>query len=101
MIVEFSIVPVGSGEELAGFVAEMLDIVDRSGLPYRLTAMGTILEGDWDAVIPLIKSCHEKMTAHSARVLTRISIDDRRGAFNRIDGKVSDVEKILGRDLKK
>jgi uncharacterized protein (TIGR00106 family) len=101
MIVEFSIIPIGRGEELAGYVAEILDLVDGSGLPYKLTAMGTILEGDWDAVMPLIKACHEKMMAHGSRVLTRISIDDRRGASNRIDGKVADVEKILGRDLKK
>lgn len=101
MIVEFSIVPVGSGEELSGFVADILDIVDQSGLPYRLTAMGTIVEGDWDDIIPMIKSCHERMKTNSSRVLTRISIDDRRGAVNRIEGKVAAVEKALGRNLKK
>lgn len=45
MVVEFSVVPVGGGEELAGPIARILDLVDRSGLPYRLTAMGTIVEG--------------------------------------------------------
>jgi len=45
VVVEFSVVPVGGGEELAGPIARLLDLVDRSGLPYRLTAMGTIVEG--------------------------------------------------------
>jgi uncharacterized protein (TIGR00106 family) len=58
MIVEFSIVPVGRGEELAGLVAKVLDVVDRSGLPYQLTSMGTIVEGNWDDVMGLIKDCH-------------------------------------------
>ncbi|MFO7733649.1 MAG: MTH1187 family thiamine-binding protein [Candidatus Aminicenantes bacterium] len=101
MIVEFSIVPIGQGEELSGPVAEVVDIVDRSGLPYRLTAMGTIVEGEWDEVLALIKECHRTMRRHAGRVLTRIAIDDRDKARDRIRGKVEAVEKALGRELSK
>ena len=101
MIAEFSVVPVGKGEELAELVAAVVDIVDRSGLPYQLTAMGTLVEGEWDVVLALIKKCHLKMRQHNARVLTRISIDDREKALNRLAGKVQDVEKALGRELRK
>ncbi len=101
MIIEFSIVPVGQGEELAGLVARVLDIVDRSGLPYQLTSMGTIVEGDWDEVMGLIRTCHRAMRRQAGRVLTRISIDDRAGSAKRMGRKVEAVEKILGRSLKK
>jgi uncharacterized protein (TIGR00106 family) len=101
MIVEFSIVPLGRGEELAGPVARILDLVDRSGLPYQLTAMGTLVEGEWDEVLGLVRRCHEAMRGASSRVSTHITIDDRPGASGRIAGKVRDVEKILGRALKK
>ncbi len=101
MIVEFSVVPIGRGEELAGPVARILDLVDRSGLPYQLTAMGTLVEGDWDAVMALVRRCHEAMRGETGRVLTHIAIDDRPGAAGRIAGKVRDVETILGRPLKK
>ena len=101
MIAEFSIVPVGRGEELAGLVAAVLDIVDKSGLPYQLTAMGTLVEGDWPEVMDLIGRCHAQMRGQAARVLTRISIDDREGARGRLAGKTQDVEKVLGRALKK
>lgn len=100
MIVEFSVAPIGRGEELAGPVARILDLVDRSGLPYRLTAMGTIVEGEWDEVLGLVRRCHETMGEGSVRVLTHIAIDDRPNASGRIEGKVRDVEKILGRPLK-
>jgi uncharacterized protein YqgV (UPF0045/DUF77 family) len=33
------------------------------------------------------------------RVSTHITIDDREGADGRLTGKVSDVEKVLGRKL--
>ena len=101
MIAEFSVVPVGKGEELAKLVAGVVDIIDRSGLPYQLTAMGTLVEGEWDDVLALIKECHFKMRRQGARVLTRISIDDREKAVNRLTGKVRDVEKALGRELRK
>jgi uncharacterized protein (TIGR00106 family) len=101
VIAEFSVVPVGKGEELAELVAGVVDIIDKSGLPYQLTAMGTLVEGEWDDVLALIKECHFKMRRQGARVLTRISIDDRENAVNRLTGKVRDVEKALGRELRK
>jgi len=101
MIAEFSVVPVGRGEELAALVAKVLDVVDRSGLPYQLTSMGTIVEGDWDDVMDLIKACHRTMRRQAGRVLTRISIDDRAGSARRMRRKVEAVEKVLGRSLRK
>jgi len=101
MIAEFSIVPVGKGEELSELVAKIVDIIDKSGMPYQLTAMGTLVEGEWDDVFALIKECHSKMRQAAPRVLTRISIDDRDKARNRLTGKVDAVEEILGRQLKK
>jgi len=101
MIARFDIVPVAVGPSLSPYVAEVLDLVDNSGLSYRLTSMGTIVEGEWDEVIQLIRKCHEAAMSHSGRVLTNISIDDRKGLGGRIDGKVKSVEEKLGRDLRK
>jgi uncharacterized protein (TIGR00106 family) len=101
MVVEFSVVPIGRGEELAGPIARVLDLVDGSGLPYRLTAMGTIVEGEWDEVLGLVRRCHEALRGEAARVLTHITIDDRAAGAGRLDGKVRDVETALGRSLKK
>ena len=101
MIAEFSIIPDGKDESLGELVAKIVDIIDTSGLPYKLTAMGTLVEGEWDDIQELIKECHFMMKRYSSRVLTFISIDDREGAKGRLEGKVEDVENILGRELKK
>ena len=63
--------------------------------------MGTLIEGEWDAVLGLIRECHLRMRRDFPRVLTRVSIDDREGAERRLEGKVRDVEKILGRTVRK
>jgi uncharacterized protein (TIGR00106 family) len=100
MVVNFSIVPIGKESSLSAQVAEILTIVSKSGINYKLHAMGTILEGDWDKIMNLIKKCHKRILKDSDRVLTTITIDDRKGRTGRISGKVKSVERKLGKKLK-
>ena len=81
-------------------VAPVLDLIDRSGLAYRLGAMQTTGEGDEAEVMELILRCHRQMRGLAPRVLTHITLDDRAGATGRLTGKVSDVEEVLGRPMK-
>ncbi len=100
MVVNFTIVPIGKDSSLSAKVAEVLKIVSDSGISYKLHSMGTILEGEWDEIMRLIKKCHKKILKDSDRVLTTITIDDRKGRTGRISGKVKSVEKKLGMKLK-
>lgn len=99
MVASFSVVPIGMGEELKEQIARIVDIIGRSGLPYKLGAMQTTVEGDAEVVMALIMRCHAAMLECAGRVLTHIAIDDRKGATGRLTGKVSDVEAVLGRAL--
>jgi len=101
MLAQFTIVPIGKGESISGYVATVLKEVEKSGLDYRLTAMATIVEGPTDEVFALIRRCHQKVTKLSPRVLTNISIDDRRGAKKRLSGKIESVERKLGHRVRK
>jgi len=99
MLAQFSMFPVGSRESLSKDIAKILDIVDRSGLSYRFTAMATIVEGDWEAVMALIRKCRNAMRKNNRRVYISITIDDRKEARHRLTGKTEAVEKILNRKL--
>jgi uncharacterized protein (TIGR00106 family) len=101
MLVEFSIIPIGVGSSLSAHLAEVLKIVDASGLPYKLNPMGTVIEGEWDETMKLIRKCHKAVMKTGERTVTIISIDDRKGKTNRIEAKVKSVEKRLGKSLKK
>jgi uncharacterized protein (TIGR00106 family) len=101
MLIEFSIVPVGSGSSIGDRLAEVLKIVDESGLPYKLNPMGTVVEGEWDDLLRLVKKCHKAVMKTEERAITTISIDDRKGKPKRIDEKVKSIEKRIGRTLKK
>jgi uncharacterized protein (TIGR00106 family) len=101
MLVQFSIVPLGKGESISAQISKVLKIVDEGGLPYRLTPMGTVVEGEWDEVMALIRTCHLEVLKSMPRLLTTITIDDRPGKPDRITEKIRSVEKKLGRELKK
>ena len=45
-------------------------------------------------------TCHDYMRGKAPRVVTYIAIDDRAGASGRLEGKVQDVERVLGRELR-
>ncbi len=102
MLAEFSIAPLlGAEEHLSGPVAEMLKIVDASGLPYELHAMGTIVEGEWSEVMQVIERCYRYMIERYPRVSVTIKIDDARGRSGRLRGKVESVERLVGKPLKR
>lgn len=101
MLASFSIFPVGLGEKLSTYVAGIIKLIDESGLDYRMGSMETTVEGDFDEIIELIRKCHMEMRAAAPRVITSINIDDREGYTDRLTGKIEDVEKILGREVKK
>ncbi len=98
-VVEISIVPLGTGStSLSPYVAACEKVLrENSGnLKYELTAMGTILEGDLDQIITLVRRLHEVPFDQGAqRVSTNIKIDDRRDRTGTIEQKVKSVEEKL------
>jgi uncharacterized protein (TIGR00106 family) len=102
MLAEFSIIPVAGGESIGDEIAKVVKIVDESGLPYRANPMGTVIEGDWDEVMSVIKKCHEEVMAGVPRAYSMITIDDRPGKpKDRMTEKIKSVERRLGREVKK
>jgi uncharacterized protein (TIGR00106 family) len=101
MLVEFSVVPIGAGVSVSKYVAECMRIVEASGLDYRINPMGTVLEGEYDDVMSVVRQCHMRVMELSQRVVTTIKIDDRKGLIGGIEGKVRSVEEKLGKKLKK
>jgi uncharacterized protein (TIGR00106 family) len=97
VLLEMSITPLGKGESVSPYVAECVELVEHSGLDYELHAMGTIVEGELEEVLDLMRRCIEQVATHSDRVTCAAKLDFRRGHSGRIKSKVSSVEQKLGR----
>ena len=98
-VVEVSIVPLGTGStSLSSYVAACEKELREHGtnLKYELTAMGTIIEGDLDQILALIRRLHEVPFEKGAmRVSTSIKIDDRRDKSGSIKQKIQSVVEKL------
>ena len=99
-LVEFSMFPTEQTQSKSAFVARVLDIVDKSGLNYQLTPMGTIIEGETvEEVLAVINRAYEELQSDCGRIYSSIKIDWREGAVGRLNNKVASVEEKLGRKL--
>jgi uncharacterized protein (TIGR00106 family) len=96
-VVFLTITPLGTGTpSVSRYVAGCERILRDSGLKNELTAMGTIIEGDLDAILGVIRRMHESPFADGAvRVSTLIKIDDRRDKEHTIAGKMRSVREKL------
>jgi len=101
VLLEFSMTPLDKGESVSKYVSRSLDIIDKSGLPYRLNPMGTVLEGSLDDVLKVVRECHNLMASDCGRISTSIKIDYRKGRSGRLETKIKSVEEKLGRELSK
>lgn len=99
MLIELSIDPLGRGIHLSQDLAEIMKIVDGSGLSYCLTPMGTCIEGEWDHVMALVKRCHEQARWRSMHVITTVRIDDEAGATDKLIENIASVERAVGHQL--
>lgn len=96
VIVDFTIVPVGTGLSLSPYVAEAERVLARSGLSHALHANGTNVEGEWDAVMAAIKACHEALHAMGVvRLHTDIKLGTRTDRSQHMADKVASVKEKL------
>ncbi|MGH3897989.1 MAG: MTH1187 family thiamine-binding protein [Pseudonocardiaceae bacterium] len=96
MIVAFSVAPAG-GESgsVSAAVAEAVRVVRDSGLPYELNAMFTLVEGEWDEVMDVVRRAVEAAGAGATRTSLVLKADIRPGHTNQLHAKVARVQEYL------
>ncbi len=100
VLLEFSMSPMDKGESVSPYVSRSLDIIDKSGVPYRLNPMGTVLEGEWDEVFGVVKKCYDRMRKDCKRISIGIRVDYRKGPRGRLESKIASVERTLKRKVR-
>ncbi len=96
-VVFLTITPLGTGTtSVSRYVAGVEEILRGTNLRHQLTAMGTLIEGDVDEILAVVRRMHEHpFTQGAARVSTLLKIDDRRDKEHTIAGKMRSVEEKL------
>ncbi|NCC53141.1 MAG: MTH1187 family thiamine-binding protein [Spartobacteria bacterium] len=93
-IVEISVVPIGTETTgVSAYVAGCIDALKLAGVAYRLTSMGTEIEGPVDELFKLMRVMHEKpFDMGCRRVYTVMKLDDRRDKVSDMKSKIRSVE---------
>lgn len=94
IIAEITVVPIGTGTpSVSPYVAKAVDELRKLGLNPELTAMGTIFEAeDISLILEAFEAVHESVFAQGAvRVVTTLTIDERRDKKGSIEQKVRSV----------
>jgi uncharacterized protein (TIGR00106 family) len=99
MLAQFTVHPLDE-THLSKDVAQMMEILEKEDVKYCLGPMATAVEGNWEHVMSAIRSCHDAMRGKHARVITTITIDDRKEQPHHLDEIVPIVEKCLGHRAK-
>lgn len=95
IIAEVTVVPLGtSTPSLSAYVAEVEKVLKKhENIKSMLTPMSTVLEGNLDDILTVVREMHEVPFAHGAlRVSTRLSIDDRRDKKISMRSKLRSVQ---------
>lgn len=97
--VELTIIPIGtSGTSLSRYIAAAVSALDKTGVKYEISGMGTIIESDDpEKLFDAVKMAHEAVFDEGAqRVATSLKIDDRRDKEVSVERKVLSVREKMG-----
>lgn len=105
VLLEFSMFPTSQdcrdGSSVSKQVSKIIDAIDKSGTPYQLTPMGTIIEASsMKEALAIIELAYEQLE-DCDRIYLALKFDIRKNCENRLTTKIESVEKVLNRKVRK
>ncbi len=103
VLLEFAMFPTSDdgreGSSVSKEVSKIINVIDKSGTPYQLTAMGTIIEAtSMKEALNIVELAYEQLE-DCDRVYSSLKFDIRKNCENRLKTKVEKIEKTLNREV--
>ena len=98
VLMEFSIFPTDQGESVSAHVSEVIRMIRESGVDYRLTPMGTVIETEelTEALAVVEKAGAILQGRDCRRIYSAVKLDIRAGKSGRLQQKIRSVEQKIG-----
>jgi uncharacterized protein YqgV (UPF0045/DUF77 family) len=74
VLVELSAIPVGGNGQISDQIANVRNIVEKTGLFYNPIYNGACIEGEWNEISSLIYVCYEQLQKQSPNGFLKVSI---------------------------
>lgn len=103
VLLEFAMFPTSdecrNGSSVSEQVSKIIDAIDKSGVAYQLTPMGTVVETDtMKEALAIIELAYEQLS-ECERVYSSLKFDIRKNTTNRLKTKIASIEKALNREI--
>ncbi|WP_345993476.1 MTH1187 family thiamine-binding protein [Sulfurimonas sp. HSL-1716] len=103
VLLEFSMFPTSDecreGASVSKQVSRVIDAIDKSGVNYQLTPMGTVVETDtMKEALNIIELAYEQLEG-CERVYSSLKFDIRKNTKNRLKTKIQSVKRNLNREI--
>ena len=96
VLFEFAMFPTDKGESVSKYVSKIIKMIDKSGVNYQLTSMGTIVETNTiDEALNIIKRSYEVLEPFSNRIYSSVKFDIRKFGNDRMKNKIHSIENYL------
>jgi len=97
ILLEFSMFPTDKRESVSDEVSKVIQMIRDSGVPYKLTAMGTIIETESiEEALSVVQKAYELLSEDAGRIYSSINIDARSNKKNRLSGKIESIQSKIG-----
>eukprot|EP01084_Bolivina_argentea_P217186 368819_1 len=100
VLVDLCTVPLHTGRNsVAKEVAIIQQILEKSGLKYKMHSFGTSIEGKWNDVLKVIKQCHEELHyKHNVpRLFSSIKLSTRIDKQTTLQSKIDRVHQEMSK----
>jgi uncharacterized protein (TIGR00106 family) len=96
-LAEISIIPLGTATASIGdWIAQAITVLEKEGMKYEISPMGTLIEAEISDVFRVASRMHKPAFGMgTTRVVTTVTIDDRRDKSVTMKSKVASVKKRL------
>jgi len=98
VLLEFSMFPTDKGESVSAYVSKVIKMIDASGVIYRLTPMGTIIETEnLSDALEIVSQAYAVLEEQDCnRVYSSLKLDIRKGKDGRLIQKIESVKNKIG-----
>ncbi len=97
VLLEFAMFPTDKGESVSSEVSKVIAMIRNSGVSYKLSAMGTIIETDTLAeALNIVQKSNDILAINSNRIYSSIKLDIRKNTKKRLETKIQSIQNKIG-----
>lgn len=97
VLLEFAMFPTDKGDSVSEYVSKVIDMIDKSGVTYQLTAMGTIIETETvPEALDIVQRAYDVLDPFSNRVYSSVKLDIQKKKSERLTGKIKSIKNKIG-----